>query len=99
VHLVDEHVRDAAERGVGLEPAQQHASGAEEQLRRRRRDALAAHRVAHCAGAAPLAALGSDALGDADGGDAARLGDDDRHALSRAMCLLQDVLRDLVSSK
>eukprot|EP00964_Phaeocystis_antarctica_P133228 scaffold97443_cov63-Phaeocystis_antarctica.AAC.2 len=70
---LQKHVRDATEGGVALEPAQQHASGAEEQLRRGGCAALATHRVAHRARAAPLAALGRDALGDADGGDAPRL--------------------------
>ena len=83
------------ERRVALETAQQHARGAEEQLRLRRGAVLATHRVAHAAAAAPLAALGRDPLGDADGGNAPRLGDDDRDALCRAVGLLQDVLRDL----
>ena len=77
MHLIHEHVGDATEGGIALEPAQQHASGAEEQLRRCGGAALTAHRVPHGARAAPLATLGRDALGDADGGDAPRLRDND----------------------
>ena len=76
-HLVDQNVRHVGQRGLVLEHAQQHARRAEEQRRRRALPTLAAHCVAHGAGAGPaaqlLAALSRDALGDPDRRDTPRL--------------------------
>ena len=76
MHLVDKNVGDVTQSGVLLEHPQQHTSSAEEQRGVTVLPALAAHRVTDCALPQHLASLRSDAIGDANRGDAARLGDD-----------------------